>query len=254
MSQETDRIEADLNESRHRLNDTLGALGNKLSPGQMLDEALGLAQGQAGQFANNLSRQLRDNPLPSVLVAAGIAMYLMNQNKPAKPTTASWAAEDWEADSKYRSIEQARWQTQRLESESEDAFSTRLHDAYAKALNVTQSAGEAAHDFKRRVGETVKSLEHKASQARHKVMQTFSNAAHTVADKAGDAKNAATHLYADNPLAGGAIAVALGAIVGALAPLSDSERSALGGLAEKASAVGADMAERGARVAERPVH
>ena len=42
MSMETDRIEADLNESRHRLNDTLSALGSKLSPGQMLDEVLGL--------------------------------------------------------------------------------------------------------------------------------------------------------------------------------------------------------------------
>ena len=50
MSMETDRIEADLNQSRHRLNDTLEALGHKLSPGQMVDEVLGLAQGQAGEF------------------------------------------------------------------------------------------------------------------------------------------------------------------------------------------------------------
>ena len=64
MSLETDRIEADLNQSRHRLNDTLEALGQKLSPGQMVDEVLGLAQGQAGEFASKLGRQVKDNPPP----------------------------------------------------------------------------------------------------------------------------------------------------------------------------------------------
>jgi hypothetical protein len=57
MTQETDKIEADINRSRHALNDTIEQLGGKLSPGQILDEALGLAKGQAGEFTANLGRQ-----------------------------------------------------------------------------------------------------------------------------------------------------------------------------------------------------
>ena len=80
MTAETDRIEADINRSRHALNDTIEQLGGKLSPGQMLDEALGLAQGQAGQFTGNLGRQVRDNPLPVLLIGAGIGMLFMNRH------------------------------------------------------------------------------------------------------------------------------------------------------------------------------
>lgn len=103
MSLETDRIEADLNQSRHRLNDTLEALGQKLSPGQMVDEVLGLAQGQAGEFASKLGRQVKDNPLPTLLIAAGVGMLLMNRNQSSDGKHVS--AEDWRHDRTYRSIE-----------------------------------------------------------------------------------------------------------------------------------------------------
>src|SRR5262245_5848849 len=81
MSYETDRIEADIDESRHRLNDTIDALGDKLSPGQVVDEVLGLAQGQVGQMAANLGRQVRDNPLPTLLIGAGIVALMMSSTR-----------------------------------------------------------------------------------------------------------------------------------------------------------------------------
>jgi ElaB/YqjD/DUF883 family membrane-anchored ribosome-binding protein len=257
MSQETDRIEADVNESRHRLSDTLSQLGGKLSPGQMLDEALGLAQGQAGQFTANLGRQVRDNPLPSVLIAAGIALYFMNARQSAPEAHARLSAEDWEIDRRHRNLEEARWRTQRLGSETEEAFSERLHAAQAKALELSQNAGEAVDNFKQRVAQTVGDLETKAQQTRDRVAQAFSSAVHAVGDgahalqaKAGDAKHGAQNLYANNPLAGGAVALAVGAIIGALTPLSDAERSSLAGLAGRANNAGAAFAEQGARAAE----
>src|ERR1043165_638847 len=110
MSMETDRIEADLNQSRHRLNDTLAALGDKLSPGQMLDEVMGLAQGQAGDFAKKLGAQVKDNPLPTLLIAAGVGMLLMNRNH-ATHGVNSMSADDWHHERRYRSLEEARWST-----------------------------------------------------------------------------------------------------------------------------------------------
>jgi len=80
MTEETDRLEADINRSRHALNDTIEQLGGKLSPGQMLDEALGLAKGQAGQFTANVGRQMRDNPIPVLLIGAGIGMLFLNRH------------------------------------------------------------------------------------------------------------------------------------------------------------------------------
>ena len=82
---ETDQIEQDIN-SRHALNDTIEQLGGKLSPGQIVDEAMGLMQGQFGKLGANLGRQVRDNPIPLLLIGAGIGMLaLANRNGHAQP-------------------------------------------------------------------------------------------------------------------------------------------------------------------------
>src|SRR5262245_19369023 len=169
MSMDTDRIEADLNASRTRLNDTLQALGDKLSPGQMLDEVLGLAQGQAGQFAGKLGRQVRDNPVPTLLIGAGVAMLLMNPQRTHDPMS----ADDWHAERRYRSLEEARWANPRRDNESDDDYDARLHEAYGRALDLTQRAGEAAHEFKARIGQTVDSVRHAAQTARERVGQSL---------------------------------------------------------------------------------
>lgn len=258
MSMETDRIEADLNQSRHRLNDTLEALGQKLSPGQMVDEVLGLAQGQAGEFAGKLGRQVKDNPLPTLLIAAGVGMLLLNRN--SHDSSSNINADDWHHERRYRSLEEARWSTPRNTGESETDYDDRVHQAYAKALDLKQRAGEAVHDFKARVSKTVDGIKSNAESARERMMQMAGDAKHSVqgqARKLGqtatDARHSAENFYDDSPLAAGAIALAVGALIGAAAPLSRPEREALGGVADRAVSKGADLAERGAAMVEERV-
>lgn len=257
MSMETDRIEADVNQSRHRLNDTLAALGDKLSPGQMLDEVMGLAQGQAGAFAKKLGGQIKDNPLPTLLIAAGVGMLLMNRHGDASQ---GMNHDDWHSERRYRAIEDARWSTSRQSNESDAAFEDRLHHAYAGALGLKQKAGEAVHEFKARVGEAVDSARDTAEGVRARASQMVSNAkhaigqqAHNLGQRANEARHSAEHFYDETPLAAGAIALAIGALIGASAPLSRPERETLRGVADKAARTGADLAERGARMVEETV-
>jgi len=261
MSLETDRIEADLDASRHRLNDTLEALGNKLSPGQMLDEVLGLARGQAGEFAGKLGRQVKDNPMPTVLIAAGIAWLMLN-NRQGHHNGLS--ADDWHSDRQYRSLEEARWMTQRLPDETDDAYDQRMHLAYAEKLDLKQKAGEAAHEFKARVAKTVDGIRTTAEGARRRMANLLSDAKHAagqqlegIGEKAAAARHRAEDFYTETPLTAGAIALAAGALIGSATPLSRPERDALSGVADKAARTGADLAERGAQKVEdaiRPLH
>jgi ElaB/YqjD/DUF883 family membrane-anchored ribosome-binding protein len=263
MSMETDRIEADLNESRHRLNDTLSALGDKLSPGQMVDEVLGLAQGQAGDFAKKLGAQVKENPLPTLLIAAGIGMLLLNRGQNSHGNGMS--SDDWHHESRYRSLEQARWSTTRNAGESDSAFEERVHQAYAKTLGLTQKAGEAIDAFKARIGSAVEGARQAAEGVRERAGRMVSDAkhavehqAHNLGARASDVRHKAENLYDETPLAAGAIALAIGALIGSTTPLSPPEREALRGVADKAARTGADLAERGARAVdsavERAVH
>ncbi len=56
------------------------------------------------------------------------------------------------------------------------------------------------------------------------------------------------NFYRETPLAAGAIAFALGALIGGVTPLSQPERDRLRGVVDKAARTGADLAERGARM------
>ncbi len=305
MSMQTDRIEADVQQSRHRLNDTLSELGSKLSPGQILDEGLGLLRGQAGQFAGKLGRQVRDNPLPVLLVGAGIA-WLVASNRMGQ--SSSEHSEEAYNQRRYRTIEEARWATPRLPNETDEAYEERVHQAYSQALGLKQMAGEAAHDFKERIKHTVESIQYAATRAGSRIGRTVmgtgrrmggavgtagkgiggagkklggavtgtgkrlgslasdtgdrlghlaSDARHVAEEQAqrlSDAAEAARYrterFYDETPLAAGAIALAVGALLGGLTPLSSPERRTLRGVADRAVRTGADLAERGVRAVD----
>jgi hypothetical protein len=78
------------------------------------------------------------------------------------------------------------------------------------------------------------------SQYAHDQTQRLGASASKMSHRAQD-------LYQDTPLAAGAIALAVGAIIGSATPLSNAERDGLQGVADKATRMGADIAERGAR-------
>jgi len=256
---ETDKIEEEINRSRHALNDTIEQLGGKLSPGQIVDEALGLAQGQLGQFTGNLGRTVRDNPVPLLLIGAGIGMlFLQHRNGQSQPASPSITDDDWRAEHHFRSIEKARDSVTREADEPEHGFSRRLHEAHATALNLKQNAGEAYDVFQARVTRTVEGLERRATSVRDSVKSGVSKAGSFVSDKAHnagamahDAKDKAGAFYNDNPLAAGSIGVAIGAILGAFTPLSSVERDGLHGVADKTAKVAADLAERGADAVQK---
>ena len=289
MTDETDRIEAQINRSRHALNDTIEQLGGKLSPGQILDEALGLAQGQAGQFTANLGRQVRDNPLPVLLVGAGIAMLFLHKKNghAAQASSAQWSEEDWGHESRYRELEAVRASIVRRTDETDDEYDTRVYDAEARVLGVDKGLSELPDAFKQRVKSAGEKLSHTAKgirdrmgtamhavssgvgraadavtsgvgSAAHAVSSGASKATHFVGDQAANLKEGLSNaryktqdLYNEYPLAAGAIGLGIGALVGAMTPLTNTEREQLQGVADAAAKAGADLAEKGARAVER---
>ncbi|ONG46624.1 hypothetical protein BKE38_25065 [Pseudoroseomonas deserti] len=96
MSQTTDpagrsaaEIESEVERSRERLGATIETLRSSLSPGQLVDQAMDYARGSGGaDFARNLGGALRDNPLPVMLIGAGIGWLLLSDRSSQAGTTA----------------------------------------------------------------------------------------------------------------------------------------------------------------------
>jgi hypothetical protein len=62
--------------TRNRLADTLDELHDRLTPGHVLDEVLTYARGGGAGFMRALTNAARENPLPTLVIGAGCAMFL----------------------------------------------------------------------------------------------------------------------------------------------------------------------------------
>lgn len=83
MSERTSsEIQRDIERTRAEMSHTIDALQERLSPGQLVDQAIWhLRQGElatsANDFAANLGRTIRDNPVPVVLIGTGLIWLLI---------------------------------------------------------------------------------------------------------------------------------------------------------------------------------
>ena len=71
-------IERDLAQTRARLDATIDALQQRLSPGEMVDQAIGyVKESGGGEFGRNLMLTVRDHPIPVALIGVGVAWLML---------------------------------------------------------------------------------------------------------------------------------------------------------------------------------
>ena len=70
-------IEREVRDSRADVERTLDQIQERLSPGQLIDQAVGYLRGGGGEFVRNLGDSVRSNPLPVTLVGVGLAWMML---------------------------------------------------------------------------------------------------------------------------------------------------------------------------------
>ncbi len=70
------QLEREIEHTRARLDGTIDAIQERLSPGQLMDQAMRyMREGGAGTFVNTLGNTIRNHPMPVALIGAG-ALWL----------------------------------------------------------------------------------------------------------------------------------------------------------------------------------
>src|SRR3546814_17920120 len=69
------------------MDEPLDALQRKLSPGQLMDQALDYLRNGPGGFASNLGSRVRDNPIPVALTAVALGWLMMAGGREEKDRT-----------------------------------------------------------------------------------------------------------------------------------------------------------------------
>ena len=75
--------EREVEASRGRLDQTMEALRDKMTPGQLFDEAMHTMGGAGSQIASKFVEQAKENPLPLAVMGLGLAWLMSSNNRSA---------------------------------------------------------------------------------------------------------------------------------------------------------------------------
>ncbi|VEF10838.1 Protein of uncharacterised function (DUF3618) [Pseudomonas fluorescens] len=204
---EPEQIEREIDAQRASIGNIVDKLESKFTPGQMFDQAWGLMQNSGSTFISNLGTSVRNNPVPAVLTSVGLLWLMISQNRPPMPQPT------------YRTG---------LEQDKAGEGAARL----AEGLG---SAREHMHQTADTLKEGYQSLKGKAAHLSENVGAASENLTHAMHD-AGDrlTRNSQVlgqqfiQLLREQPLVVGAAGVALGALLGAALPTTQTEKRYMG--------------------------
>ncbi|WMS42068.1 DUF3618 domain-containing protein [Acuticoccus sp. MNP-M23] len=209
----TTQIEREVEAQRYEVEETLDALRNKLSAGQMLDtlsRSFTTAGGQGGEFFNNLGRQVKENPLPIAITGIGLAWLLMGQNQ--KQTPPALPAPRRTYPPQFTAYDRARYAADETSHGAEYAVN-RLRGGYYDVKAEARNSAHAAYDHARYAADEAKhGAEYAVGQMKagaYAVQDGASNAAGRVYDKARLAADETKHgaKYVGDQMKAGAYAV-----------------------------------------------
>lgn len=239
----TEDIEDEIARTRGEMTDTLTAIERKLSPQQIMDQAVDTMR----EFLSDRSRvanMVRDNPIPLALIGLGLGWLAVSAT-----TSGGGRAAAGTRLGSYESMEgvSPAWGG----DDSGAGYAPGVENPAYGTAGAAEYAGEAAREG---LGQARESVRHAAQRTRGRVSEWGRQARASANQAAGRTREA----YQDHPLTMAALALAAGAAVGALLPRTRAESQALGetagNLARQARQAGSELAEKAGRVAERAVH
>jgi hypothetical protein len=258
----TAQLQREADVARVELADTLGQLRDGLAPSSLSAEAIALAKDTGLSLVKSLSEQARANPVPVLLIGAGIAMLLtrttgsdvMGVAGSAMKTAATKGADA--ARSAASGVASAASRT------ASDAASTVAAAASSAASSVAGTVRDTATTVADRVTDTAAQVQQQASEGyaamRDRVdsqIESGRREMHDRRDQAADMAGAAqekaatlaqqtrdsvAHLLQEQPILMAALGAALGAAVGAALPLSKAEKDMMGAAGARAVGAGRD--------------
>jgi hypothetical protein len=202
------QLEREIDEQRAHIGDTISALEAQFSPGQMLDKFLSYGKTNGAEFSHNLVNTVRDNPVPTVLTALGVAWLMYGQSSrgaSAHYGDASSASYGVDPDYEYHP---------------------------SKAEELKEKAGHLKDSLKNNMNGVGQRVERTSAQWRH----SASHAGQEIRARAGRASHTFQSLLHEQPLAIGAIGIAVGALIAASLPATSAEDRYLGEKRDKMAA------------------
>jgi hypothetical protein len=236
-SKSSQEAQREVQQSRAEVEDTLEAIQERLSPGQMFEQVVDYMRSSNGSdFLRNVGTMVRDNPVPVALVGTGLVWLMLSSSRSSRK---EYDDED-----------------DLLESYGESRYGAELSEDAGQSAGWGESARDTAREWSRSARSRARSVRERArrlgSSARHRVSETGEQLWHGAGDRANYYGRRVRRGFFDTlheqPLVLGALGLAAGAAIGAALPGTEREDEWLGDsrdrLKERAKEVSWEQVEK----------
>jgi ElaB/YqjD/DUF883 family membrane-anchored ribosome-binding protein len=274
------QLEREAEQTRTELTQTLDELRERMTPGQLVDQAVDYAKARGGgAFVRNLGQQATTNPMPVALIGAGIAWLMLSGGKGASINRAAEAAVDNArqsmADAGAQIGEFAQKTTEQIKGFGQEAGQhasdsvadasgriTNAREGFRERAEVTRSAAEqSSQSATSKASETASYISGRASSAYETAKSRASETYGRVADQTKQATSTMGSTISEfggrtagasrdflqfcksQPLMLAGLGLALGAIMGALIPPTETEDRLMGDTSDQMKDQARAMAE-----------
>jgi ElaB/YqjD/DUF883 family membrane-anchored ribosome-binding protein len=252
---ETDDIQREIERTRVEMSETIGEIHERLRPDHLLQQAKdGVKEAATGKVknimnsagetayvaaqraratGNHLAWYAKEHPI-RIAVTLGVIAWWMLRGR-STPTYYGASDTSWDQD-EYGSMEPG------LRDKVGAMASTARETVGEYASTAKQAVGQYASSARETVGEYASTARDTVNEYAASAASTAKVASERVRSAAGTATTATNDWVLENPLAAGAVAVAVGAAIGLACPATDYEDRAMGETRDQAVAKARNVA------------
>ena len=247
---ETDEIRGEIERTRVEMSETIGEIQDRLRPDHLLQQAKdGVREAAVGKaktimssagdtaysaaqrargYGNHLAWYAKEHPI-RMAIAAGVVTWLVMRNRGSSSQWYGAMDTSWDQDD-YMPGEPT------LRDRVSDAASTARQTVGEYASTATQTVGEYASTARETVGEYAVTARDTVNEYAQSAASSARDASRRVRSAASTATTSVDEFVHENPLAAGAIAVAVGAAIGLCVRATEYEDRAMGATRDQAMA------------------
>ena len=261
-SNETAEIKSEIERTRIEMSETIGEIQDRLRPDHLLQQAKdGVTEAAAGKVRNimksagetahmaadqargigsHLSWYAREHPVRMALTVGAVTWWMLRGRGTSRVDWQGAMDTSWDDDTAYAPQDSVGAKVGEYAANARETVGE-------YAASARETVGEYAATARETVGEYAESARESARRASERARIAASNASVQAQRRLQQASSATTDWVSENPVAAGAIALAVGVAIGLSVPRTELEDRTMGEARdtawEKASRVARDLRE-----------
>lgn len=249
QTKDAETLEREINQTRAEMNQTLDALEQKLTAGQLLDQCLKFFGKTGGEIGSSIGNSVKENPVPFLLTATGVAWMIF---APDRSKRYSGYYETGYSPQRYTDT-----YTDDVYAAEPQAISGVGQKFRAGATAAGNQLSRSKEAFKDGVNKTSQTVKETVASTTSAVKDTLNRTTNVAQHKAVQAKEQFNVMLEEQPLLLGFLGVAVGAAIGFMLPHTEKEDQLVGEVRDKAMAkakeFGSQSYEQARNLAEQKI-